>query len=243
MFYNYLRPLSTLDGGLYDLACDEDVRCLATFVRSFKLLEVYIEHGYMVVHSYQRPPPQVRTTIEDITESGTSATFEHRSDKMLLLTWHDSSTSTKESICDSLTPMQVIEDVMRQLSFEKTELVGEVGFNDVVGSGIDSSGLSYDESFRVDDLILNLNVTVDLNVTQTKTQAELPLFEVIVSEEVDVSRTEVLVSVETDVGRNHEHVVEQEPVKAPSDEQVDYDVERINSAYETQYHAESSEDV
>ncbi|GJX26570.1 ribonuclease H-like domain-containing protein [Tanacetum coccineum] len=232
LFYNYLRPLSTLDEGLYDLACDEDVHCLATFVRSFKLLEVYIEHGYTVVDSYQRQPPQVRTTIEYITEPGTSATFEHRSDKMLLLTWHDSSTSAKESICDSLTPSQVIEDVMRQLSFEKTELVGEAGFNDVVGSGIDSFGLSYDESFGVDDLILNLNINVDLNVTQTKTQAELPVFEVIVSEEVDVSRTEVPVPEEAD-----------EPVEAPSDEQVDYDVERINRAYETQYHAESSEDA
>ncbi|GKE45438.1 hypothetical protein Tco_1472722, partial [Tanacetum coccineum] len=45
MFYNYLRPLTSLDEGLYALACEEDVRCLATLVRSFKLIEVYIEHG------------------------------------------------------------------------------------------------------------------------------------------------------------------------------------------------------
>nr|GFA91892.1 hypothetical protein [Tanacetum cinerariifolium] len=35
MFYNYLRPLTTLDVGLCVLACEEDVRCLATLVRSF----------------------------------------------------------------------------------------------------------------------------------------------------------------------------------------------------------------
>ncbi|GJU56594.1 hypothetical protein Tco_1230308 [Tanacetum coccineum] len=45
LFYNYLRPLSTLDEGLFALACKEDVRCLTILVRSFKLLEVYIKHG------------------------------------------------------------------------------------------------------------------------------------------------------------------------------------------------------
>ncbi|GKA01276.1 hypothetical protein Tco_0673941 [Tanacetum coccineum] len=45
MFYNYLKPLTSLDEGLYALAYEEDVRCLGTLVRSFKLIEVYIEHG------------------------------------------------------------------------------------------------------------------------------------------------------------------------------------------------------
>ncbi|GKD95908.1 hypothetical protein Tco_1379805 [Tanacetum coccineum] len=49
MYYNYLRPLTSLDEGLYALACEEDVRCLATLVRSFKLIEVYIEHGVSVL--------------------------------------------------------------------------------------------------------------------------------------------------------------------------------------------------
>ncbi|GJX84880.1 retrovirus-related pol polyprotein from transposon TNT 1-94, partial [Tanacetum coccineum] len=102
LFYNYLRPLSTLDEGLYALACEEDVCCLATLVRSCKLLEVYIEHGYTVVNSYKRPPPQVRAKIKDISEPGTSAAIEYRSDKMLLLTWHDSCTPAKDSVlcCD-----------------------------------------------------------------------------------------------------------------------------------------------
>ncbi|GJZ12654.1 heat stress transcription factor B-4-like protein [Tanacetum coccineum] len=39
MFYNYLKPLTSLDEGLYALACEEDVRCLGTLVRSFKLIE------------------------------------------------------------------------------------------------------------------------------------------------------------------------------------------------------------
>ncbi|GJX77088.1 transposase, MuDR, MULE transposase domain protein [Tanacetum coccineum] len=52
------------------------------------------------------PPPRVRETIEDITdEHGSIAAIEHRFEKML----------------------------MRQLSFEETELDGEAGFDDVAG--------------------------------------------------------------------------------------------------------------
>ncbi|GJR45617.1 hypothetical protein Tco_1313720 [Tanacetum coccineum] len=87
LFYNFLRPLTSLDEGLYALACEEDVRCLATHVRSFKLIEVYIEHGVTAVDSYNRPPPRVRATIEDISdELGSIATIEHISEKMFLLT-------------------------------------------------------------------------------------------------------------------------------------------------------------
>nr|GEU77143.1 hypothetical protein [Tanacetum cinerariifolium] len=39
LFCNCLRPLSTLDEGLFTLACEKDVHFLATLVRSFKLVE------------------------------------------------------------------------------------------------------------------------------------------------------------------------------------------------------------
>ncbi|GJY05121.1 hypothetical protein Tco_0371061 [Tanacetum coccineum] len=105
LFYNYLRPLTSLDEGLYALACGEDVRCLDTFVRSFKLIEVYIEHGVTAVDSYNRPPPRFRaTTREEITdEPGSIAAVEHRSEKMLL-TWHDFSEPTKKPVCECVTP-------------------------------------------------------------------------------------------------------------------------------------------
>ncbi|GKD51393.1 hypothetical protein Tco_1280369, partial [Tanacetum coccineum] len=63
------------------------------------------------------------------------------------------------------SPSQVIEDVMRQLSFEETKLDEEAGFGDVEGSGIESYGLSHDESFGVEDLDLNLNEPIDPNVS------------------------------------------------------------------------------
>ncbi|GJU92628.1 hypothetical protein Tco_1317384 [Tanacetum coccineum] len=209
---------------------------------------------------------------------------------MLLLTWHDYSAPTKESVCDfvtlrsvpqhdtitsckdsvceSVTPRQdyvvptiqshfsdinlsfvsqqatasqVIEDVKRQLSFEETELDGEVGFGDVAGTGIDSSGLSHDKSFGVEDL--------DLNVSQTETHVELPMFEVPVFEESDVGRTqehtiehvivEDYVSSEEDVEQGNG----QEDELDPSDGQFFYDVEGIDSEYETQYDVHSSEDT
>ncbi|GJR64366.1 hypothetical protein Tco_0010431 [Tanacetum coccineum] len=62
-----------------------------------------------------------------------------------------------DALVRSFKLIEVIDDVMRQLSFDKTELEGEVGFADVTGSGVDSSWLSHDNSFGVDDLDLNLN--------------------------------------------------------------------------------------
>nr|GEY14510.1 hypothetical protein [Tanacetum cinerariifolium] len=67
MFYNYLRPLTSLDEGLYALACEEDVRFLVTFVRSFKLIEVYIEYGVTGLDSYLRAP-WFRATLKEITD-------------------------------------------------------------------------------------------------------------------------------------------------------------------------------
>ncbi|GJT59899.1 heat stress transcription factor B-4-like protein [Tanacetum coccineum] len=103
MFYNYLRPLTSLDEGLYALACEEDVRCLATLVRSFKLIEVYIEHGVTVLDSYLRAP-RFRATLEDITDEPAGSIAANRTEKILLLTWHESSETTKEPVCDSVTP-------------------------------------------------------------------------------------------------------------------------------------------
>ncbi|GKC43728.1 heat stress transcription factor B-4-like protein [Tanacetum coccineum] len=304
------QPLTSLDVGLYALACEEDVRCLVTLVRSFKLIEVYIEHGVTVLDSYLRAQ-RFRATLEDITDEPAGSISANKTKKMLLLTWlesskttkepvcdsvtpsslpqHDSSTLCKDSVCDSITPShvlptiqsqfsninlsfvsqqatdsQVIDDVMRQLSFDETELDEEAGFADVAGSGVDSSGLSHDESFGVDDLDLNLNEPVNLNVSQVESQSELP-----VSEEPDVGPTQepILAKVSTQdpiVAK----VSTQEPIMAEvstealiveevgtqefSVEDVvieDYvsskeDVEQgIDTAYETEYDVQSSKDA
>ncbi|GKA24511.1 hypothetical protein Tco_0710544 [Tanacetum coccineum] len=84
LFYNYPRPPTSLDEGLYALACEEDVRFLATLVRSFKLIEVYIKHGVTTLDSYIRPP-WFKATIEDITDEPSSIAA-NRTEKILLLT-------------------------------------------------------------------------------------------------------------------------------------------------------------
>ncbi|GJW96064.1 hypothetical protein Tco_0177872, partial [Tanacetum coccineum] len=127
-------------------------------------------------------PLVVKAIIEDISQPSTSATKENKYNKLLLLTWHDS-TPAKDSVCNSVTPRcmphglltpptnesvitytqlssvqgldtqdHVIDDVMRRLSFNEIELDEEAGFGDVAGSSMDSFGLSHDESFGVDDL-------------------------------------------------------------------------------------------
>nr|GEU92449.1 reverse transcriptase domain-containing protein [Tanacetum cinerariifolium] len=75
MFYNYLRLHTSLDEGLYALACEEDVRCLATLVRSFKLIKVYNEHGVTALDSYLRVP-RFKETLEEITDEPDSIAFE-----------------------------------------------------------------------------------------------------------------------------------------------------------------------
>ncbi|GKC26202.1 hypothetical protein Tco_1033496 [Tanacetum coccineum] len=267
LFYNYLRPLTSLDEGLYALACEEDVRCLATLVRSFKLIEVYIEHGVTALDCYIRPPRE--PTKEPVCDSVTPSS----------LPQHDSSTPCKVSVCDSITPRcmpdcmltpptnesvitytqlsgvhgvdtqshflptiqsqfsdinlsfvsqqatasQVIDDVMRQLSFEETELDGEAGFADVAGSGVESSGLSHDESFGVDDLDLNLN------------EPEPILAEVSTQEPIMAEVSTEVPIVEEGNG--------QEDKSAPTDGQFFYNDEGIDTAYETEYDVQSSEDT
>ncbi|GKD71409.1 hypothetical protein Tco_1325499 [Tanacetum coccineum] len=193
--------MSTLNEGLYALAYDEDIHCLATLVGSFKLAEVYREHGFTVVNSYQRPPPQ-ESVYDTVTprsmpqnDSSTPAKdFVCESVTPRCMPQHDSSTHVKDSIYEFITPRcmphgmltpptnQVIKDVMWQLSFEETKLDGEAGLGDVTGSGIDNSGLSHDESFGFYDLDLNVNITRDLNVSHTETQEEVHVSEIPVSE-------------------------------------------------------------
>ncbi|GJW95819.1 hypothetical protein Tco_0175491 [Tanacetum coccineum] len=267
----------------------------------------------------------------------TGSIVANRTEKMLLLTWHESSETTKEPVCDSVTPSslpqhdsstpckdsvcesitprcmpdciltpptdesvitytqlsgvhgvdtqshvlptiqsqfsdinlsfvsqqatasQVIDDVMRQLSFDETELDGEAGFADVAGSGVDSSGLSHDESFGVDDLDLNLNEEpdVNLNVSQVETQSELP-----VSEEPDVGRTQEPILAEVNIQEpivakvsTQEPIVTEVSTEVPIVEEVgthEFSVEDVvledyfffdDEGIDTEYDVQSSEDA
>ncbi|GJX52796.1 putative transposase, mutator type, MULE transposase domain protein [Tanacetum coccineum] len=302
MFYNYLRPLTSLDEGLYALACEEDVRCLATLVRSFK------------------------ATLEDITDEPAGSIVANRTEKMLL-TWHESSETTKEPVCDSVTPSflpqhdsstpckdsvcesitprcmpdciltpptdesvitytqlsgvngvdtqshvlptiqsqfsdinlsfvsqqatasQVIDDVIRQLSFDETELDGDAGFADVVRSGVDSSGLNVGHT---QEPILAEVSTQEPIVTEVITQepimaevsTEAPIVKEVGTQEFSVEDVAIedYVSSGKD-GEDVEHGNGQEDESTPTDGQFFYDDEGIDTAYETEYDVQSSEDA
>nr|GFB66462.1 hypothetical protein [Tanacetum cinerariifolium] len=312
MFYNYLKPLTGLDEGLHALACEEDVRCLGTLVRSFKLIEVYIEHGVTALYSYLKAP-QFRATLEEITDEAGSIAA-NKNEKMLLLTWHESSETTKEpvcesvtlssltqhvsstpckdSVCESITPRcmphciltpptdesvitythdinlsfvsqqatasQVINDVMRQLSFDEIELDGEASFTDVTGSGVGSSGLSHDESFREPNVgptqepILAEVSTQEPIVVEVSTQepivAEVSTKALIVKEveTQEFSVEDVIIEDYVSSGEDGEDAKQgngQEDKSAPTDGQFFYDDEGIDTAYETEYDVQSSEDA
>ncbi|GJT52319.1 hypothetical protein Tco_0978476 [Tanacetum coccineum] len=261
MFYNSLRPLTNLDEGLYALACEEDVHCLATIVRSFKLIEVYIEHSVTALDSYLRAP-QFRVTIEEITDEPGSIAA-NRTKKILLLTWQESNETTKEPVCDSITPSSltqhdsstpckdsvcesvtprcmpdciltpptdeslityiqlsgiqgvdtqshVIDDVMKELSFDETELDGEAGFADVSGSVETQSELYVSEEPGV-------------GRTQKLILAEVPIVEEVGTQEFSV-----------------EDVVLEDYVSFREDGEH---YNGIDTTYETEYDVQSSEDA
>ncbi|GJY24860.1 hypothetical protein Tco_0398518 [Tanacetum coccineum] len=257
--------------------------------------------------------PRFRATLEYITDEPGSIVA-NKTEKMLLLTWHESSETTKEpvydsvtpsslpqhdsstlckdSVCESITPRcmpdciltpptdesvitytqlsgvhgvdtqsHVIDDVMRQLSFDETELDGEAGFADVARSGVDSSWLSHDKSFGVDDLDLNLNepepILVDVStqkliVAEVSTQepivsevsTKVPIMEEVGTQEFSVEDVvlEDYVSSEED-GEDAEQGNGQEDESAPTDGQFFYDDEGIDTAYEIEYDVQSSEDA
>ncbi|GKB79286.1 hypothetical protein Tco_0946181 [Tanacetum coccineum] len=144
--YNYLRPMSTLNEGLYALAYDEDIHCLATLVGSFKLVEVYREHGFTVVNSYQRPPPQ-----ESIYDTVTPRSMPQ----------NDSSTPAKDFVCESVTRMDVtfvthrvtslvLDDVLKG---EDLDVVNPDGFNSDTGN---DNEISTYKRRRLDDFRIEM---------------------------------------------------------------------------------------
>ncbi|GJW81257.1 hypothetical protein Tco_0145232, partial [Tanacetum coccineum] len=274
--------------GLYALAYEEDVCCLATLVRSFKLIKVYIEHGVTAFDSYLRAP-WLRETLEVITDEPGSIAA-NRTEKMLLLTWHESSETYKEHVCDSVTPSSlpqhdsstpckdsvresitprcmpdcilttptdesvitytqlsgvqgvdtqrhVIDDVMRQLSFDETESDGEIGFANIAGSGVDietQSKLPMSEEpdvGRTQEPILAEVSTQEPIVAEVSTQepivakvcTEVPIVEEVGTKEF--SMEDVILKDYVSSGEDVEQGNSQEDELAPTDGQFFYDDE------------------
>ncbi|GKD73769.1 hypothetical protein Tco_1332051 [Tanacetum coccineum] len=141
-------------------------------------------------------------------------------------------------VSQQATTSQVIDDVMRQLSFNETELDGEEDFADVARSGVDSLGFSHDESFGVDDLDLNLNKLEPI-VAEVSTQ--VPIVEKVRTQEFSVE--DVVLEDYVSSGENVKQYNGEFDESAPSDGQFFFDDEGIDTAYETEYDVQSNEDT
>nr|GEV49351.1 hypothetical protein [Tanacetum cinerariifolium] len=176
LFYNYLRPLTSLNEGLYALACEKDVCCLATLVRSFKLIEVYVEHGVTALDCYIRPP-RFRATIKDITDKSGSIAA-NRTEKILLLTSHESSEPTKEPICDSVTSSSLPQHDSSTPYVGRTQdlIVVEVITQEPIVADVSTRVLIVEEVetqvFTVEDVILKDYVSYGGDVVQGNGQKD-----------------------------------------------------------------------
>ncbi|GJR22624.1 hypothetical protein Tco_0971151 [Tanacetum coccineum] len=141
----------------------------------------------------------------------------------------------------------VIDNVIRQLSFDETELDGEAGFADVVGSGVDSSRLNHDESFgepdvgRTQEPILAEISTQESIVAEVSTQepivvevsTEVPIMEEVGTQEFSVE--DVVLKDYVSSGEDVEQGNGQEDESASTDGQFFNDDEGIDTTYDVHF--------
>nr|GEV74422.1 hypothetical protein [Tanacetum cinerariifolium] len=224
MFYTYLRPLTSLDEGLYALACEEDVRCLAILVRSFKLIEVYIKHGVTVLDSYLREP-RFMTTLEDITNEPAGSIATNRTEKMLLLTWHESSEATKKPVCDSVTPSSLPQhDSSTHCKDSVCESITPRCMPDCILTPLtDEYVITYTQLSGVHGVDTQSHVIDDvmwqLSFDETELDGEAGFAEVagsgVESSELIETQSELPVSEEPDVGHTQEPILAEVSLKNP----------------------------
>ncbi|GJS15673.1 putative transposase, mutator type, MULE transposase domain protein [Tanacetum coccineum] len=131
-----------------------------------------------------------------------------------------------------------IEDITDEPGSIATNSPEKCCFADVARSGVESYGLSHDEYFGVNDLDLNLNKPEPI-LAEIRTQE--PVVEEFRTQEPIME--DVIVEDYVSSGENAEQGNGQEDESAPSDGQFFYDDEGIDTAYETEYDLQFSEDV
>ncbi|GJR74988.1 hypothetical protein Tco_0087353 [Tanacetum coccineum] len=145
------------------------------------------------------------------------------------------------------TANPVIDDVMRQLSFDEIKLDGEADFGDVTEVlvfEVPMSEVPNDHVVNESDTHIDVELAVDVGRPE-----EHVIEHVRVDKVVDDNGEEAVVhgSGEEAIEQgNSEEAVKQgseEVVEETSGEQVDYDVDGIDNAYETQYYVETSKNA
>ncbi|CAI9299253.1 unnamed protein product [Lactuca saligna] len=85
LYYHFKRPFSDLDFGLFTLASDSDINHLGTYVGKHKLIEVYVEHGKTVLHTYTMSSTPCKVRIEEIVDQPSCS-------RRLFLEWRETET-------------------------------------------------------------------------------------------------------------------------------------------------------
>ncbi|GJU70379.1 hypothetical protein Tco_1256638 [Tanacetum coccineum] len=224
MFYNYLRPLTSLDEGLYALACEEDVCCLYTLVRSFKLIEVCIEHGVTALDSYLRAP-QFRATLEEITdelELDGEADFTDMARSGV-----DIKTQSKLPVSEEQDVGRTQEPILAEVSTQEP-IVAEVSTQEPIVAEVSTQEPIVAEVSTQEPIVAEVSTQVPI-VEKVRTQ-EFSVKDVVLEDYVSYRE-----SVEQYNGEFDE--------SAPSDRQFFFDDEGIDTAYETEYDVQSNEDA
>ncbi|GJX00556.1 ribosomal RNA small subunit methyltransferase [Tanacetum coccineum] len=123
-----------------------------------------------------RPPPQFRATIieEIIDKTRSNVAIEHRSEKMLLFTWHDSSEPTTELVCDSVTAKSLSQhDSVTPRSFICESLIARCMPHCMLISPIGGSSITYRELSGVEKVDTKDHVIEDVMGQLSSEETEL----------------------------------------------------------------------
>nr|GFA99970.1 hypothetical protein [Tanacetum cinerariifolium]GFC39436.1 hypothetical protein [Tanacetum cinerariifolium] len=165
-------------------------------------------------------------TLEDITDEPAGSIAANRTEKILLLTWHESSETTKELVCDFVTPSSLPQhDSSTPCKDSVCESITPRCMPDcILTPPTDESVITYTQLSEV--------------------STEAPIVEEVGTQKFSVEDVviEDYVSFGED-GKDAEQGNGQEDESAPIDGQFFYDDEGINTAYETEYDVQSSEDA
>ncbi|GJR32191.1 hypothetical protein Tco_1108423 [Tanacetum coccineum] len=202
--------------GLYALAGEENVHCLGTLVRSFKLIEVYIEHGVTALDSYLRAP-LFRAILKEITDEPGSIAA-NRTEK-----------------CFDDLDLNLNEPV--NLNVSQVETQSELPVSEEPDVGRTQEPILAEVSTQ-EPIVAEVS-TQEPIVAEVST--EVPIVEEVGTQEFSVE--DVVLEDYVSSGEDAEQGNGQEDESAPTDGQFFYDDEGIDTTYETEYDVQSSEDA
>nr|KAJ0192876.1 hypothetical protein LSAT_V11C800410730 [Lactuca sativa] len=169
LYYHFKRPFSDLDFGLFALASDSDINHLGTYVGKHKLIEVYVEHGKIMLHTDTMSSTPSKVRIEEIVDQPSCS-------RRLFLEWKETETGdcigsrkpdvvpTKETESDQIDVQcetQGIFDEFDEIPNEEPRRITHESDN---RDDVDGNGDSDDSEFLVD--LYNLLDELETNMNE-----------------------------------------------------------------------------